>query len=350
MDVISVIVPVYNVEPYLKTCIDSIVGQTYKNIELILVDDGSSDNSGQICDEYAYQDSRIKVFHRANSGVSAARNFGISKAQGDWILFVDSDDWINTRLIETCQRQFAKDDTIDICFFGIVEKKDESQNKIDDIDEEKVVTISHNEFRGLQYRIFNRDRNACVDRKLIKVSSPCKFYRKSMLLNNKITFSTDLVNGEDGLFNLYAYRHARKGIAIEQELYYYRNRVESVTRRFTPNVENDFNKLHKLYQEFIFTEKNPEIYAEVFQERLIWSFSFCCILKYCHQDNMAPYAERKKEFENEYSQNYHEKILSLKLKNFLAKKRIMFYFIKKQNFFVVYGLCKLEAWLNNRLR
>lgn len=92
---ISVIVPVYNVEPYLRQCIDSILAQTYRDFELILVDDGSPDNCGAICDEYARRDSRIRVIHQENGGLSAARNAGIDIATGEYISFVDSDDWVH---------------------------------------------------------------------------------------------------------------------------------------------------------------------------------------------------------------------------------------------------------------
>ncbi len=91
---ISVIVPIYNVEPYLRQCLDSIVSQTYRNLEIILVDDGSPDNCGAICDEYAAKDSRIQVIHQKNGGVSAARNAGLAAAAGAWIGWVDGDDWI----------------------------------------------------------------------------------------------------------------------------------------------------------------------------------------------------------------------------------------------------------------
>ncbi len=91
----SVIVPVYNVEKYLNECIDSIINQTYKNLELILVDDGSTDNSGVICDDYSAKDNRIKVVHKSNGGISSARNCGINNATGDYLIFVDSDDYWN---------------------------------------------------------------------------------------------------------------------------------------------------------------------------------------------------------------------------------------------------------------
>ena len=99
-DLISIIIPVYNVAVYLPRCLDSILAQTYKNLEIILVDDGSKDNSGKVCDEYALKDSRIKVIHQKNQGVSVARNAGLRIAKGDYIGFVDSDDYIETNMYE----------------------------------------------------------------------------------------------------------------------------------------------------------------------------------------------------------------------------------------------------------
>ncbi|MGL5903256.1 MAG: glycosyltransferase family 2 protein, partial [Cetobacterium sp.] len=98
---ISIIVPVYKVEPYLRRCIDSILNQTFTNFELILVDDGSPDRCGEICDEYAKKDCRIKVIHKKNGGLSSARNIGLNIAKGDYIGFVDSDDWIDADMYET---------------------------------------------------------------------------------------------------------------------------------------------------------------------------------------------------------------------------------------------------------
>ena len=99
-DLVSIIIPVYNVEQYVSKCIESVVNQTYKNIEVFLLDDGSTDKSGEICDLYAQKDSRIKVIHKKNSGVSDTRNLGIAKAEGKYIYFIDSDDYIDSNMIE----------------------------------------------------------------------------------------------------------------------------------------------------------------------------------------------------------------------------------------------------------
>ena len=97
---VSIIVPVYNVDKFLHKCVDSILAQTLTDFELLLVDDGSKDNSGLICDKYAAKDSRVRVFHKENGGVSSARNLGLENAQGDWIIFIDSDDWIEPNMLK----------------------------------------------------------------------------------------------------------------------------------------------------------------------------------------------------------------------------------------------------------
>ena len=107
-DLISVIVPVYNVEKYLEKCVDSIINQTYKNLEIILVDDGATDNSGKMCDEFAKKDSRIKVIHKENGGLSDARNFGLDVATGKYIQFIDSDDYIDEDMLELLYNNIKK--------------------------------------------------------------------------------------------------------------------------------------------------------------------------------------------------------------------------------------------------
>lgn len=116
-DLISVIIPVYNKENYLKKCIDSLINQTYSNIEIILVNDGSSDKSPEVCDEYSVKDSRIRVINSDNKGVSAARNLGIDKANGRYLMFVDADDWVAPDFCEEAIKIISENDS-DIGVFG----------------------------------------------------------------------------------------------------------------------------------------------------------------------------------------------------------------------------------------
>ena len=121
---ISVVVPVYNVEKYLGRCVDSIINQTYANLEIILVDDGSTDNSGKICDDYLNKDNRIHVIHKVNGGLSDARNTGIDESKGEYILFVDSDDYISNRMVEAlCKSMLENESDLALCNFTYVDER-----------------------------------------------------------------------------------------------------------------------------------------------------------------------------------------------------------------------------------
>jgi glycosyltransferase involved in cell wall biosynthesis len=179
---ISIIVPVYKVEKYLRKCIDSILKQTYADWELLLIDDGSPDRSGEISDEYAVKDSRIRVFHKPNGGVSSARNLGLDEAQGEYVMFVDSDDWLTPDTLEKCAKYMDK---YDVIRFGIrfVDSEDGSQYRIYNVDEDE----------NLQdYTLKVVGRNAMLG---VCVGA----YKREILETAKIRFSKELISGEDWL-------------------------------------------------------------------------------------------------------------------------------------------------------
>lgn len=142
-ELISVIVPIYKTEKYLRKCVDSILNQTYRNLEIILVNDGSPDNSGEICDEYAKKDRRIKVLHQENGGIAVAMNNGIDASTGDFIATVDSDDYIHKQMFEVLHRNIKKYDAdLSVCGFTYVNDKDESNINKYHTNEEKNETIT----------------------------------------------------------------------------------------------------------------------------------------------------------------------------------------------------------------
>lgn len=183
---ISIIIPVYNVEKYLKRCLDSVINQTYKDLEIILIDDGSTDLSSEICDNYAKADNRIKVFHSENKGVSAARNKGLELASGQWIGFIDPDDWINEDMYETLYTS-AKKYKVNIAVCAYKSCKDYISG---------ATRFSKNDFLLL---------NAETSMKFMLVDDTyCgaiwnKLYKKDLLTNKK--FKEGMIIGEDVLFN-----------------------------------------------------------------------------------------------------------------------------------------------------
>ena len=126
-DLISIVIPVYNVEKYLDKCVNSLISQTYKNIEIILVDDGSKDSSLSICQEWTKKDKRIQVFHQDNSGMSVARNLGVSKSTGSLIFFVDSDDCISEKTLEIMYGSYVENHADSVCCGYVVYAEEEPQ-------------------------------------------------------------------------------------------------------------------------------------------------------------------------------------------------------------------------------
>ena len=115
MKKVSIIIPVYNVEQYLERCLETVVNQSYKGLEIILVDDGSTDGSGKICDKYKELDERIVCIHKENGGLSSARNAGVNIATGEYFVFVDSDDWVSIRMVETLTKALQKNNSDIVC-------------------------------------------------------------------------------------------------------------------------------------------------------------------------------------------------------------------------------------------
>lgn len=175
----SIIVPVYNVELYLRRCIESVLTQSYHDFELILVDDGSKDNSGAICDEYAKKDNRVRVFHKENGGVSSARNVGLNEAEGEWICFVDSDDYLLPTALLNIQKTLNKVDAVLYLF-------DYQQN-------DTPCRLPFGE------KISKEEYIKAILTYKLQTSPWAKIYRRSLL--NGIQFNKDLVIGEDLLFN-----------------------------------------------------------------------------------------------------------------------------------------------------
>ncbi len=214
-DLISVIVPVYNSERYLRKCLDSISGQSYRNLEIILVDDGSTDGSGAICDAYAEADPRFTVIHNPNGGPSSARNAGIRAANGAFITFADSDDTVESRAYECLLQMLRKhpEAGLAICGFRIINHGEaQSSERFDDPCEADVLVGA-----ALWEEVFGRLNNAVWN----------KLYQAEAA--KKICFTSGLTYGEDLLFNLNYIENCQSAVITQAPLYHYNKRSGSIT-------------------------------------------------------------------------------------------------------------------------
>ena len=233
MPKISVIIPVYNNAVYLPQCLDSLLSQSFQDYECIIVDDGSNDGSDIICNDYQKKDSRLRVFHINNQGVSHARNFGIEKAKGEWISFIDSDDWIEPNYLSILYEH--TDNDIDVIignmFFNFGEKQ------VTKVCSKPLIRKKNFPSFPLATLVPDCGRvdNLYVSMELM--SSACnKLTRKSLLDKYQIRFNEQIFLNEDGLFHLNSYIKAKDFMIIDIPLYHYRIRSNSSNNRYLPDV------------------------------------------------------------------------------------------------------------------
>ncbi len=236
MPTVSIIVPVYNVEKYIEKCIDSILNQTYKDFELILVDDGSTDNSGVICDEYAKKDNRIKVIHKVNGGVSHARNMGLEVALGKYVVFCDSDDYVSSQYLNDliCANAIKNDSLVVSDIFEFTE----------DIDTKACESSYEN-----SYRIISLDNMNEQDFSLLflqyKLWGPyCKLFSSEIIKTQNIKFDTNLKTAEDFCFNMQYLKYVNNIIFLNVKNYYYRVGYKPLELKYI--TESDILSIHAI--------------------------------------------------------------------------------------------------------
>ena len=227
---VSIIVPIYKGELYIRQCIDSILNQTYRDFELILINDGSPDNSINICNDYANRDSRVRVFDKENEGVSVTRNFGIEISRGEFITFVDCDDYIDDTFLENGILGMGNND-VDLWVSGLY-MEEYFNNDI-------ISSIEYSGFKKI-YSVKSLLESLNKDYPLICISGPwCKFYKRSILKKYNIVFDKNLSLGEDTDFNL-DYLKACNKISFSNKIFYHYRRLSN---------ESLFSKYHSNFYE-----------------------------------------------------------------------------------------------------
>lgn len=337
-DLISIIVPIYNVEKYLNKCIESIVNQTYENIEIILIDDGSNDNSGIICDEYAKKDNRIIVVHKENGGVSSARNKGLKIAKGEWISFVDADDWIEQTFCQTLLNKVTQEQA-DIALCGYNRITDNRIEKINANNQE--VFLNSNEY-------------------LVKSLNPqtgfgfchMKLIKKEVL--KSISFNERIEVGEDALFNIQLSTYIKKTVFLKQPLYNYRINNQSVVKRYDENYANKYLKSMKIIEEYIWQEYNEENEENIEIKQNYYNFVayhiMLIIVNYCyHPDNKMCNAQRKNMLKEVINNDLF--IIGLKKSNYnniSLTRKITLYTLKHKLYWLTAIICKIRQKQNRK--
>lgn len=273
---ISIIVPVYNAQKYIKRCVESIVNQSYQKWELILIDDGSKDDSSLICDELKQTDSRIHVVHTVNQGASAARNRGLDEAAGDYITFVDADDWVKPNHLEVLVNQIDSD--VDLCINSFIAdlyygsrpyqyKEVKTHENIESINAFFTILLQHSQF------LWN------------------KLFKSNIIKDNHIRFNTNISLGEDNIFIL-EYLNYIRGLSASSVCTYHYDQIDenpySLGRRkrsvdaITYQLKNNCEAILKLYDkyniEFLYEYASDYFYTRIFERIFVPNVDVRCCL------------------------------------------------------------------------
>lgn len=273
---VSLLVPVYNSEKYLRQCLDSIVNQTYKDLQLVIVDDGSTDSSLAICMEYAGRYDFIEVYHQENAGVAAARNALLDKAKGDYTIFIDSDDWLEPDMIDGLLHYIAEHD-LDIAICGSVS---EYNDNVTTVDTSYCFPLIDNREDAVKKFILHKELNGSLCNKLVKTS----------LLHN-LRFAKDIWYGEDALMMWQVLQRVNRIGSVPTPYYHYRMNDASISHQvFGPKKISGHQVWATIYAD---TCRDWPQYRQIARAAFaisdMWLLFYAAIDKYPFDKNISQY-------------------------------------------------------------
>lgn len=333
---VSIIVPVFNVsEKLLRSCLESLIVQQGKNIEFIIVDDGSKDVTAQICDEYGKRDKRFKVIHQKNKGLSGARNTGVSLANSDWFMFLDGDDFLERDSIIRLYPYLKKD--VDVIIFGTIKHYLNS----------KINYNYNNHFEnGIVYDK-NYMLNSILDFKNQIEDATAKLYRKKFIDDNKIYHDEKIQRAIEGLeYTFRVFSKAEKTLFVEEFLYNYEYNENSITMSVSGNKKNikyleyGFNQIKNTIR-----SNNFDYLYDAYYTRLLYIIVGGAIGFYFSPNNKKKYRDKVIDFKKYLKINFiNEGLVKGKIKRLDYKRKIIIILIKLKIFFPLAILGIIRKW------
>ncbi len=280
--IISVIIPVYKVEPYLQRCVESVIHQTYPNLEIILVDDGSPDRCGQICDRYALQDNRVRVIHQENQGVSSARNAGMKLMTGEYCFFLDSDDYIDLHTIETLYNR-AKSTNADLVIGNISIIDEHNQTTKNPPFPVQSVSVNDRADMNFRYLYFYAPG--------FGIPAWNKLYRVELIQQIRLSFDETLKIAEDYPFNLVFFFHHPRIECVDESTYFYCNYASTISKSNHENLLRDICHIHACQLELLEKMDAIKENQDLIQFSVIGSIHKIIFQAYMH--SQRPFREAK---------------------------------------------------------
>lgn len=338
---VSVVVPIYNVEKYLERCVSSIVAQTYSNLEIILVDDGSPDGCPQLCEQWAQKDSRIKVIHKENGGLGMARNTGIENATGEYICFFDSDDYVDHNTIERCYTA-AVAEKADLVCFGM-----RYVNAEGCVTAQRIPTPSKQVFRGEEVLSVFLPALVAPDPRTgenfnISMSACCKLYSMKSINKRAWRFVSERqIISEDFYSLLSLYRDVETAVVLPEAHYYYCENSTSLSHTYRPDR---YDRVRHFYNEIVLLCRTLGYSQEVARRFRGTYLSFA--ITALKQEVMAdrPLAEQRESVRRIIDdQTLQGVLLDIRKEPQDLTKKILFFAMRHKLYSVCFGLLKLKA-------
>lgn len=345
--VVSVIVPVYKTELYLEQCVESILNQTYSNLEVILVDDGSPDRCPEICDTLANADPRIYVIHKKNEGAALARKTGLDVAKGTYVLFMDCDDWLDPNTVSVCVHT-ALQDRADCVMFGYMREYPQRSMQNSLFPENYAYDIEQSE-KSVHRRIVGPTGEELHDpQRVDNLSSFCmRLMKKQVAQNGKFISERVAGTSEDTIFNLYALDGCKISY-INQCFYHYRKtNTQSITTQYKPDLAEKWDVMYDIMQEYIRESGREETYHTPFLNRVACGMIGLGLNEIGSPGSLFEKSKKLRVILEEPL--YREALRQLDMSHFDGKWKLFFWLCKKRWTFFLAQLLQIMNYLRSRM-
>ena len=339
---LSIIIPCYNVDKYLSSCLDTIICQTYKNLEIVLVDDGSTDNTGSICDEYAAKDCRIRVIHKVNGGIVSARNTGYEAISGEWHMYLDGDDWIDDNCLVNIMDAVKRNHEPDVVFWHIVHNLDGKliygKAKWGCKDDERI-------YKGAECK--ELARNTMIYSSGI-TPAYAKLINSKWAKENTIKHDSRLRQGEEGVeFSLRLFYSSRTVLFLNKYYNFYRYNASSISKSINEKNTQYMTDCFKVMEEDIEGFDNRDEIKRMFYQRVVYGLIAMAMSTYFHPNNPDALLTKVKKFKDVIlSASLYEQSIKKCPTIYMDKLRIIIlYILKCRLFWMLAPIAKIKQLL-----
>ena len=336
----SIIIPFYQVpEKYFKQCLDSIMAQTYLNYELILISDGADENSLSVARKYKAIDDRIKIIEQKNQGVSTARNHGIDVSAGDWIMFIDADDWIEPDTLEKFSNYIFQTEA-DYIFGGFYKEFSNKQVKIysQRYPDNKIFEGKSGRLKLQKMTLASPMYGDSGMRATMYRSVWGGVFSSSLLKDNNVRFDPSIKQDEDFLFRVYVAEHSKLTVYVNEMFYHYRSYGSSASVHFREDSINNFKETTKILKEYLIDNQIMDALIDDYNYRIIEISNSLALNYFFHADNMRSMQEKEANAKQFFNSSFFKDAFSYDLYRKLPLKRKVQVMLLKNNLFRVYRL------------